>query len=148
MDYLSVFVEIISDYLIKENITVNQFSKRIGVAERAVAKWMSTEYFPTINCAVKVADCCNCSVDYLFGLNRSPFICVGEKSASFNNRFNELLSKRKITPYRVAKDCKIGESAISKWKKGVYPKTETLISLAVYFSCSIDYLIGRTNKIL
>jgi len=144
MDYLSIFVDIINDYLVKENITINQFSKRINVAERAVAKWMSMDYFPKIECVIKISDYFNCSIDYLFGLTNSTSFTRINNQVSFSNRFISLLKQNNITAYKVAKECHIGESAISKWNKGVCPKTETLITLAKYFSCSIDYLIGRS----
>lgn len=143
MDSLSVFVDIVNDYIIKENISLNQFSKRINIAGSAVSKWMTKEYFPTIDCAIKVSDCLNNSLDYLFGLTDNPTLYQKDNTIEFITRFKQILERKKITAYRVAKDCNIGESAISKWKRGIYPKTETLITLAKYFSCSIDYLVGR-----
>lgn len=145
MEYLSIFIDIINDHLALENITINQFSKQIGIVERAIAKWMTLEYFPNIDCVIKVADYFNCSVDYLFGLTDKPSICISKMPVTFIARFKMLISDHKLTAYRIAKDCNIGESAISKWQKGVYPKTKTLIILAKYFSCSVDYLIGRED---
>lgn len=72
MDNAAIFIATIREYLERENITVNQFSKHIGVAERAVAKRLTGEYMPAIDSAIKVAKLLNCSLDYLFGLSETP----------------------------------------------------------------------------
>lgn len=145
MKYLSEFVDCIQDYIERENITIKEFSKRINLAERAVAAWINLKYFPLPDSAIKVADFLNCSLDYLFGLsNHSEFIRA-EKEVNFLDRFEDLCKKKNVTHYQIAKVCKFGESMISKWKKGKFPKCETLIVIAKYFECSIDYLIGRAD---
>lgn len=46
----------------------------------------------------------------------------------------------------LSKDTGISSGNISDWKSGrSKPNAETLIKIAEYFSCSVDYLLGRTN---
>lgn len=49
----------------------------------------------------------------------------------------------KITP--LLKKLNISTGGISRWKSGVLPSGDTLIKIANYFDCSIDYLLDRTN---
>lgn len=141
MEYLSVFVENINDYLAQTGLTVNKFSKKIGVAERAVAGWLSLRSFPSVDCVVRVAKELNCSVDYLFGLTDVREKRADYEQVSFVDKFLSLLQDNEITQYRVAHDCGFGESMISKWKRGKKPKTETIIKLAEYFGCPLDFFI-------
>lgn len=145
MDKNTIFPEIIKDYIERENLTINRFSKCIGVAERAVAKWMAAEYMPTVKSAIKVAELLDCSLDYLFGLSNTPYFRKSTTNKNFFERFDLLCKTKKVTPYKVSKDCDFGQPMISKWKRGKSPKTETLIKLAEYFDCSVDYLAGRAD---
>ncbi|MEG1806457.1 MAG: helix-turn-helix transcriptional regulator, partial [Clostridia bacterium] len=94
MNYLSDFVDILNEYMEREDMTINQFSKRVGIVGNAISKWLSQEYFPTIDCVIKIADYMNCSIDYLFGFADSSAIQLSENSANFYDRFVVLLEKK------------------------------------------------------
>lgn len=144
MDFLSYFVDWIKEYLARENLTVNAFSKKVGVSDSAIAKWLAGEGYPSAACAVKIADACDCSIDYLFGRSANSEYNKAAARDSFYSRFDALCKQKRMTHYQIAKECELGESMISKWKRGKTPKIETLILLADYFSCSLDYLLGRS----
>lgn len=59
-----------------------------------------------------------------------------------------LLEKRGISAYRVAKETGISESLFSKWKKNPTSEitSQTLVLIADCLDCSVDYLLGRTDK--
>lgn len=53
-----------------------------------------------------------------------------------------------LTPYRVAKDCHFDQTVFTQWKKGrQQPSIEILNKLANYFNVSVDYLLGREEKL-
>lgn len=52
--------------------------------------------------------------------------------------------KIKLTPLLLSLN--ISKGNIAKWKDGTIPTGETLIKLADYFDCSVDYLLGRSSK--
>lgn len=56
--------------------------------------------------------------------------------------------KRGVSAYRVAKETGISESLFSKWKKNPTSEiaSQTLVLIADYFDCSVDYLLGRTEN--
>lgn len=58
------------------------------------------------------------------------------------------LEKRGISAYRVAKETGISESLFSKWKKNPTSEiaSQTLVLIADYLNCSVDYLLGRTEN--
>lgn len=57
-----------------------------------------------------------------------------------------LCIKRGTKPNPVAKELNIASSTVSSWKAGTIPNGVTLIKLADYFDCSVDYLLGRTDN--
>ncbi len=62
-------------------------------------------------------------------------------------KFLELLNKRNITAYRVAKDTGISPVVFSEWKKGKSnPKIDKLTILAKYFDVSVEYFIEDTKE--
>lgn len=57
-------------------------------------------------------------------------------------KFYELMTKKGVSTYRVAKDCQIPFSTFTKWKQGVAtPKVDKLLKLANYFGVDIKELI-------
>ncbi|MCI8358094.1 MAG: helix-turn-helix domain-containing protein [Lachnospiraceae bacterium] len=64
----------------------------------------------------------------------------------FWDRFYKLCISNSSKPNPVAKDLGISSSVLTKWKNGIsYPNGEILISIAKYFDCSIDYLVGLSD---
>lgn len=64
----------------------------------------------------------------------------------FWKRFYELCIKNNTKPVPVVKELGIAVGLTTKWKNGSVPNGDTLVKLADYFDCSIDYLMGRTDK--
>ncbi len=61
-------------------------------------------------------------------------------------KFQRIIEKNKITPYRVAKDCGLPMSTLYDWKAGrSTPKTDKLQKIATYLNVSIEDLI-ETEK--
>jgi len=56
------------------------------------------------------------------------------------------LKELKISQEQLKRDLNVSSSVIYKWISGKSePSTTSLIRLACYFECSVDYLIGRTD---
>ncbi|OUP68063.1 hypothetical protein B5F10_14740 [Anaerotruncus colihominis] len=61
--------------------------------------------------------------------------------------FVEILHKKGLSLYRVAKDTGIPKSIVYEWASGDRePVSEHLLTLANYLDCSVDYLLGRTDN--
>lgn len=64
----------------------------------------------------------------------------------FWDRFYEMCVLRGTKPNPVAKEIGISSGVITRWKTlGSLPNGETLIKIANYLDCSVDYLLGRTD---
>ena len=59
-----------------------------------------------------------------------------------------ILKERNIVPNQVAKAIGVSDSLFSKWRAKPTSKvsSEVLVSIADYLDCSVDYLLGRTDK--
>jgi len=65
----------------------------------------------------------------------------------FTIRFREIIQSRNITPYRVAKDTGISQGLMAEYNRGEkIPTVGNLTKIADYLDCSVDYLLGRTDK--
>lgn len=63
-----------------------------------------------------------------------------------NNLF-KLIEARGINAKKLSDDTGITTGNISEWKKGrSFPSGQKLITLADYFNCSIDYIVGRKKS--
>ena len=65
----------------------------------------------------------------------------------FWDRFYALCVKSNTRPNPVAKQLDISSGVITKWKNGTIPNGETLMKLSDYFDCSIDYILGKSDKL-
>jgi transcriptional regulator, XRE family len=63
----------------------------------------------------------------------------------FWQRFYELCGKSNTSPNNVAKALGLSSGSVTSWKNGKVPHHNTLIDIADYFDCSVDYLLGRTD---
>ena len=61
--------------------------------------------------------------------------------------FEQLLQKHCVTPYKVAKEAGVTQTALSNWKSGrSTPSSKTLQKVADYFGVTVDYLMtGRVE---
>lgn len=62
------------------------------------------------------------------------------------NRIRQLRKERHISQKELAKALSITQGAVSKWERNAAePTIPLLISLANFFNCTIDFLVGREN---
>lgn len=124
----TAFVESLKELMLDYKIGVNQLAEKIQCDKAAIRRWLYGMYLPDPETIIKIADTFQISADYLFGLS-------------------ELRDLRKDSDYTVSKECAIRDSAISKWKTiKKFPTTVSLLKLAAYFHCSLDYLLGRSSN--
>lgn len=61
--------------------------------------------------------------------------------------FEQLLQKRNVTAYKVAKEAGVTQTALSNWKSGrSTPTTKTLKKIADYFGVTVDYLMSGKDE--
>lgn len=64
----------------------------------------------------------------------------------FRNTFAELVQDDEKTIRELSKELKTSPFVVLKWKNSyVNPKLRSLIKIADYFHCSLEFLCGKTN---
>ena len=62
-------------------------------------------------------------------------------------RFEQLLQKRGVTPYKVSKETGVTQTSLSNWKSGrKKPSAKTLQKMADYFGVTVGYLMGTEEE--
>lgn len=140
------FIDSIKSYLNIHQMTVTEFSRKIGCLERCIARWLDGTNTPSTEYVLKVADFMNCSVDFLFERTENPAYQPTKTPSCFSERLSALINNGNQNKNALAKIWKVEPSTISKWIQGQrIPKPDTVYKLADFYNCSMDYLLGRTD---
>ena len=144
MNRISFFAECLKDTMIERNLSVADLSQQSGVNVSRIYDYLSGKAPATHN-AVKIAQVLNCTLDYLFGFESDYVECSDYTlSSDCTARFRETVAKCGKSRYLIAKETGLTQTQLSNWYLGKQvPKLITLIDLADYFNCSLDYLVGR-----
>lgn len=146
MDILSKFSENISELLIEENITIEEFAKAVNINLSEVYRYKRKEYLPHLSNIIKIADCYNYSIDFLLGFIQFPANAIFKKTPPFSQTFKNLLNDKDMTRYKLSKKLEISLNRIDDWYHGKsIPSLDNAIKLKNYFKCSLDELLGRIN---
>ncbi len=101
---------------------------------------------PTPRTLIKFADFFEVSLNYLLGKTDSNDYSPSITPTTFHERFTKLCQEKSVSRYRVAFDCGLPDSIITRWfSKGFTPSLDTLELLCDYFEVSPDYLLGRSD---
>ena len=67
---------------------------------------------------------------------------------TFYERYEELCQEHGMKPQnpKMQEITEASSGTISGWKKGVIPKTETIIRISKYFGVTTDYLLGLSDS--
>lgn len=65
---------------------------------------------------------------------------------NFSTRLKELREEAGVSMQQLAHDIDVSNAAICKWENGeAEPKVGSLVRLAAYFDCSIDFLVANDD---
>ena len=129
-----------------EELQLNQQSleSASGVHHSNISDYLSGKTMPSFETLTKLLYFFNCSADYLLGEVEIPTEEKLFPVIPFSVRFKEILANKKISQEKLRKDLNISSSVMYKWTSGsCNPTATSLIRIAKYLDCSIDYLIGR-----
>lgn len=65
----------------------------------------------------------------------------------FTENFVELCEQKETTQIELSKEIGINQFQLSRYLKGIIPDIKTVVKICDYFNCSIDYIIGFSEKI-
>ena len=67
--------------------------------------------------------------------------------SDFAERLKDLLDDNNLTYQELAKTSKVSRTSLRFWLRyGVIPKPTSIMQLAKFFNCPVDYFIGKTDK--
>lgn len=145
---LSEYAERLKELMIEYNINQTQLAERINVKVSTISRYLSEQNVPEIEILIRLADCFNCSINFLVGRseNTSAPNSIYQKCPPFTVQFKKLLSHFKVSKYKLQREAKISKTIMYYWETGKYqPSIENIIKLANYFDCSVDYILGRVD---
>ncbi len=131
--------------LIKENhLSQKALAQRIGVSESRISEYLRKDKLPTVKNLIGLADCFQCSADFLLGLayestrnNFHPPVPLAERIVYLTQIYG-------YTPKRIFAESQIEKSRYYQWIKGErQPSLENVMKLAKLFGCSVDLILGR-----
>lgn len=144
--YLSNFVYTLKELLIENGITQSELAERLNTEPSTISKYLKEKQYPDIEMAVKIADYFGCSLDFLFLLKDRKSNEHFHECPPFNERFLYLLDSFHISRYKLQQKTNISKSAMYYWQIGkTNPTMDSIIKLAKYFDCSIDFILGRVD---
>lgn len=143
-----IIAESITELLQDNNLSVQKFSKLSMISRSTIDGWLKEKHYPYITQLIIAADFLNCSIDYILHLSDKKEYEKSIKCEDFAVRYQERKQSLKVTKYQIAVACKTDIACVNKWEKlGQKPRIDTLVDLAKFFGCSVDYLLGRSDKI-
>lgn len=92
---------------------------------------------------IKLCDALNCSLEFLVGRTETIIDYTPKACPPFYDRLRKVMAEKGITRYRIVQETRLYDNYFTVWKNGRDPQLYTLIELANYIGCTLDYLIGR-----
>lgn len=142
----ALFQQRLSDALAGEAGSNADIAGRMGISKDVLIRALRAGLIPGTRSLIKIADYTGSSVDFLLGLTDTDCCATTAEGATFQGRLQELARRRGVKYGRIAADIGISRSLFNAWaQNGYIPSAEIAYQLALYFSVSLDYLLGRTD---
>ena len=136
----------LAELMLEKNINAPQLAKELDISRSNINRFLKDERTPNFACFIKLLYFFNCSADYLLGLTDIHTEEPLHPIPPFGERLRAILKERNISQAQLIEDLQISSAIPYKWLNGIYsPSITSLIRLAEYFECTVDYLIGRVR---
>lgn len=141
---MSNLSENLKDLMTEAEIKAPALALATGVDPSTILSLLRGDGLPYVDTLVSLADHFRCSTDYLLGLTDRLEDIPFKKRPPFPEQLTFLLNHFKITKYRLEKQTGLSEKTVNRWHNGkTQPTVESLIRLANFFDCSVDFILGR-----
>ena len=143
---MSNFCERLKEYMVELGLTQEILESETGIPRSLISNFLLNKHTPSFDKLVALLEFFNCSADYLIGLTDIPTDETLYPVVPFNERLRTILKEKGVSQERLKRELNFSGSVIYKWLSGKNkPSTDSLIKLAKFFDCSVDYLIGRVR---
>lgn len=143
---LSLYAERLNELFFDNQTNVIEVENHTNIPKSTLYRYLKAETIPSVDMLIKLADHFRCSIDYLIGLDNDSYYTASYNCAPFSERFRFLLNKFQVSKYKLNKELGLPDTSLYNWQNGKRePSIESIIKLAEYFNCSVDYIVGREN---
>ena len=145
MDILSNFSERLKEFMKDEGLNCPRLAIELGVALSTISECKRGAFLPSTRVFYLMLERFHCSADYLLGRTDLPPKRPNFRPVPpFGPRLREVMKLFGVTQYRLEKDLPVSGSVVYHWLNGKsVPSVDSLVRLANFFGCSVDFLIGR-----
>ena len=141
---MSNLSESLKDLMEEAEINAPALAKATGIDSSTILTFLRGDGLPYVDTLVTLADYFKCSTDYLLGLTDKLSEEEFRRRPPFPEQLTFLLKHFNVTKYRMEKDTGLAEKTVNRWHNGkTQPTVDSLIRLAKYFDCSVDFILGR-----
>ncbi len=141
---MSNLSENLKDLMEEVEIKAPALARLTGIDASTILTLLRGDGLPYVDTLVTLADYFKCSTDYLLGLTDRLTEENFKQRPPFAEQLTFLLNHFKVTKYRLEKQTGFSEKTVNRWHNGkTQPTVDSLIRLAKYFDCSVDFVLGR-----
>ena len=136
----------LKEYMEERGVDQSTLAAAIKVERSNISEFLSGKHAPSFEAFASLLYYFNCSADYLLGLTDIHTEEPLHTLPPFGERLRELLNTQKISQAQLIRELPVSSAVPYKWLSGKnFPSMESLVRLAQYLDCSVDYLIGRVR---
>ena len=66
-EILVIFIKKVEEFMKEKNFNIKEFAEFVNVPRRTVSGWIANHKMPRIDYLCQIAECMDCSIDYLVG---------------------------------------------------------------------------------
>ena len=134
----------LKEYMEERGVDQSTLANAIHIERSNVSEFLSGKHTPSFEAFISLLYYFNCSADYLLGLTDIHTEEPLHEVPPFGLRLRALLKANNVSQAQLIKELPVSSAVPYKWLSGKnFPSIESLIRLAEYLDCSVDYLIGR-----
>lgn len=143
---MSKLSETLKELMEEQSLTAKRLSEITGIPAPTVTRYKNGTITPNIKNLIILADCFNCSTDYLLGLESENERLIFKTCPPFCEQINLLVQKSGLNNRAFYLKYKIPESSFFEWKNGSsIPSLENVQQLAKNLDCRVDFVLGRES---
>ena len=130
----------------ERSVDQSTLANAIHIERSNISEFLSGKHSPSFEAFISLLYYFHCSADYLLGLTDIHTEEPLHEVPPFGERLRKLLKEQKISQAQLIRELPVSSAVPYKWLSGKnYPSIESLVRLAEYLDCSVDYLIGRVR---
>ena len=146
MDILSKLSKRLKELMEEAEIKTSALGEAINTEPSVISKFLRAERMPSASTLVKLADYFHCTTDYLLGLSDIVDERKFKQRPPFSEQIDILIAFSKKSQYRFGIEAELSDETFRRWRKGMNEASvETLVKIAKYLNCSVDFVLGRES---